>query len=126
MSFKKIIMAAANKFEVYKDGEFLRELVIVDSGHFLNNMQDMLDLLEYSGHELRPVKDSSYGQGFVDGQCNYYTREEAYKIAMESGQPLNQSYALSGNELDSSCLRHLPEHISWEQLLDRDFKGDRI
>ncbi len=125
MKFKKVILAAANKFNVYKDGVFLRELVICDAGHFLNNMQDMMDLLEDSGHVLERVKDSSYGQGFIDDVGNYYNREDAYKIAYESGQPLNQSYALSGNELDSSCLRHLPESVSWEQLLDREFKGVR-
>ena len=126
MKFKKIIMCAANKFNVYKDGVFLRELVIADSGHFLSNMQDMMDLLEDSGHVLEHVDDSSYGQGFLDGSSNYYTREEAYKIAMESGQPLNQAYAYhSSKELDSSCLRHLPLHVSWEQLLDRDYKGER-
>ena len=125
MKFKQVILAAANKFEVYKDGVFLRELVICDAGHFLNNMQDTMDLLEDSGHELKPVKDSSYGQGFIGCVGEYYTREEAYKIAYESGQPLNQSYALSGDELDSSCLRHLPEDVSWEQLLDRNYKGSR-
>ena len=125
MKFKQVILAAANKFEVHKDGAFLRELVICDAGHFLNNMQDTMDLLEDSGHELKPVKDSSYGQGFIGCVGEYYTREEAYKIAYESGQPLNQSYALSGDELDSSCLRHLPEDVSWEQLLDRNYKGSR-
>lgn len=126
MEFKKVILCAANKFNVYKDGEFLRELVIVDSGHFLNNMQDMMDLLEDSGHVLEPVEDSSYGQGFLDGVGEYYTRGEAYNIAMSSGQPLNQAYAChSTNTLDSSCLRHLPLHVSWGQLLDRDYKGER-
>lgn len=48
MEFKKVILCAANKFNVYKDGVFLRELVIADSGHFLTNMQDMMDLLEDS------------------------------------------------------------------------------
>lgn len=124
--FKKIIMCAANKFNVYKDGVFLRELVIADSGHFLNNMQDVMDLLEDSGHVLEPVKDSSRGQGFIDGAGNYYTREEAYKVAMDSGQPLNQSYAYkSSGELDSSCLRHLPLDVTWEQFLDRSYKGKR-
>lgn len=125
MKFKKVILAAANKFNVYKDGVFLRELVICDAGHFLNNMQDMMDLLEDSGHVLEPVKDSSYGQGFIGCVGEYYNREDAYKIAYESGQPLNQAYALSGNELDSSCLRHLPESVSWEQLLDRNYEGRR-
>ena len=125
MEFKKVILCAANKFNVYKDGVFLRELVICDAGHFLNNMQDMMDLLEDSGHVLEPVKDSSYGQGFIGGVGEYYNREDAYKIAYKSGQPLNQAYSLSDNELDSSCLRHLPESVTWEQLLDRDFKGIR-
>lgn len=123
--FKKVILCAANKFNVYKDGKFLRELVICDAGHFLNNMQDMMDLLEESGHVLEHFKDSSYGQGFIDDVGNYYNRGDAYKIVYESGQPMNQSYALSGNELDSSCLRHLPSNITWEQLLDRDCKGER-
>ena len=125
MKFKKVILCAANKFNVYKDGVFLREIVICDAGHFLNNMQDMMDLLEDSGHVLEPVKDSSWGQGFLGCVGEYYNREDAYKIAYESGQPLNQAYSLSDNELDSSCLRHLPVDISWEQLLDRDFKGKR-
>ncbi len=123
--FKNVILCAANKFNVYKDGVFLRELVICDAGHFLNNMQGMMDLLKDSGHVLEHVKDSSYGQGFIGCAGEYYTREEAYKIATESGQPLNQAYALSGDQLDSSCLRHLPSDITWEQLLDRDFKGER-
>ena len=125
MKFKKVILCAANKFNVYKDGVFLRKLVICDAGHFLNNMQDMMDLLEDSGHVLEPIKDSSWGQGFIDDVGEYYNREDAYKIAYESGQPLNQAYSLYDNSLDSSCLRHLPVDISWEQLLDRDFKGER-
>tara|TARA_R110002012_G_scaffold49804_4_gene128818 strand:+ start:5987 stop:6370 length:384 start_codon:yes stop_codon:yes gene_type:complete len=113
MEFKKVILCAANKFNVYKDGVFLRELVIADSGHFLTNMQDVMDLLEDSGHVLEPVKDSSWGQGFLGCVGDYYTREEAYHIAIDSGQPLNQSYAYhSSKELDSSCLRHLPLHVS--------------
>lgn len=125
MEFKKVILCAANKFNVYKDGVFLRELVIADSGHFLTNMQGMMDLLEDSGHVLEPVKDSSYGQGFLDGASNYHTRQEAYQIAIDSGQPLNQSYTYhSSKELDSPCLRYLPLHVSWEQLLDRGYKGE--
>lgn len=126
MEFKKVILCAANKFNVYKDGVFLRELVIADSGHFLNNMQNVMDLLESSGHVLAPVKDSSWGQGFLGCVGDYYTREEAYEIAMASGQPLNQVYADHfDSELDSSCLRHLPAEVSWEQLLDRAYKGER-
>lgn len=38
----------------------------------------------------------------------------------------NRAYAFeSDEELDSSCLRHLPHDVSWEQLLDCNFEGKR-
>lgn len=123
--FKNVILCAANKFDVYKDGVFIRQLVVCDAGHFLSNMQDMMDLLENAGYTLKPVNDESYGQGFINGVGTYFNRREAYNIAYESGQPMNQAYALSGNELDSSCIRHLPMSVSWESLLDRTNKGER-
>lgn len=126
MVHKKMIIAAANKFNVYKDGELVMEdYVIVDAGHYLRNMQNTLTLLRDSGHELKPVKDRTRGQGFISECGEYFDRIDALAIVKAAGQQFNPEYELSmsfveegARGLDSSCLRHFPEDVSFSDMCD--------
>ncbi len=124
MKHKKMIIAAANKYNVYKDGELVMEdYVIVDAGHFLRNMYNTLDLLKQAGYELKPVKDRSRGQGFISENGEYFDRADALDIVKASGQQFNPEYELSMGfveeglrGLDSSCIRHFPEDINFSDM----------
>lgn len=84
--FKNIIVSAANKFDVYKNEEFIKTIVVCDAFHFGTHMHDFLDLLEETGYICKPNKeDGDRGQGFIDECGKYYNRSQAYYIAKKSG-----------------------------------------
>lgn len=110
MSFRKVIMAAANRFDVFKDGELIKTITLVDSCHMGRNMQGVTELLREQGFELKAAKDyyeRDRSQGFIDDSCNYYDRKESLQIATQSGQLFNPDFILSSDRLDSSCIRHI-------------------
>jgi hypothetical protein len=107
---RKLILAAANRFDVFKDGEFLKTITLVDSCHMGRNMQGVSELLREQGFTIKAAKDyydRDRSQGFIDESCNYHDRKEAYKIAKSSGQLFNDEFTLPRNRLDSSCIRHI-------------------
>lgn len=126
MTHKKMIIAAANKYDVYKDGEVvMKDYVIVDAGHFLCNMKNTIKLLKGAGYSLTPVKDRNRGQGFISENGEYYDRVDALEIVKASGQQFNPEYELSMGfiekglrGLDSSCLRHFPEDTLFSEMCD--------
>lgn len=107
---KKMISAAANVYEVYKDGEYLNDVTLVDCCHMGRNMQSVYHTLKALGCTLKPKKElGDNGQGFIDECGGFYNRSEAFKIASKSGQPFNPEFILPTNRLDSSCIRHFPK-----------------
>lgn len=108
---KKLIMAAANKFDVFdQDGKKIKSITLVDSCHMGRNMQSVTSLLRDLGLQAKPSSDYYHrdrSQGFIDESCNYCDRSEAYKIAKSSGQLFNDKFTLPNNKLDSSCIRHI-------------------
>ena len=106
MAFVNRIVAAANKYNVTTPDGSTQELVIVDAGHFCDNMQATIKLLKSLGCTLKLVDDDDRGQGFIDESSNYHNRSEGYKIAKASGQEFNDEFTLPNDKLDSSCIRH--------------------
>lgn len=105
-------MAAANKYDVFKDGELIKTITLVDSCHMGKNMQGVTELLREQGFDVKAAKgyyERDRSQGFIDDSCNYYDRSEALNIAKSSGQLFNDEYILPNNKLDSSCIRHIAE-----------------
>jgi len=110
MSFKNLILCAANKYVVIKPSGEVETIVIPDSGHFCNNMQSITRLLRELGCNLSAdSNEEDRGQGFINQNGEYLNRSEAYKIAKSSGQPFNDEYTLPNNKLDSSCIRHFDD-----------------
>lgn len=110
MNFRNLIMAAANRFDVFKDGELIKTITLVDSCHMGRNMQGVMELLREQGFELKVARDyyeRDRSQGFIDNSCNYYDRKESLKIATQSGQLFNPDFILPSDRLDSSCIRHI-------------------
>ena len=90
-----VIVAAANKVEIWKDGEFVKDLVVVDNGHFCKNMQEIFKTLIELGCEVKyPKVCKDRGQGFIDCHGNFYNRSDAYQIAKKSGQLFNDEFTL--------------------------------
>lgn len=108
---KQIITAAANIAKCYnKDGDLVKTYTLVDCGHYCKNMQELYKLLR----DVYPkVVTTADDQGFIDNSGNYYSREDAYTIAKNSGQPFNDEFTLPNNKLDSSCIRHFNVHSEW-------------
>lgn len=102
-----VIVAAANKVEIWKDGEFVKDLVVVDNCHFGKNMREIFKTFIGLGCEVKHSKVcKDRGQGFIDCHGNFYNRSGAYQIAKKSGQLFNDEFTLGGDRLDSSCIRH--------------------
>jgi len=119
---KKMISAAANVYEVYKDGEYLNDVTLVDCCHMGRNMQSVYHTLKALGCVLKPKKElGDNGQGFIDECGGFYNRSEAFKIASTSGQPFNPEFILPTNRLDSSCIRHFPEDSRLKDWCDYNY-----
>jgi hypothetical protein len=115
---KNLILAAANRYFVTTPIGDVHEIVLVDSGHFCNNMQSVIKLLKALGCTLE--EDTSVGdraQGFIDESGRFHNRSEAYKIAKSSGQPFNSEYTLPNNKLDSSCIRHFGDYFELAEYI---------
>ena len=118
--FKKTIVAAANIMRVTSKEGVTREITLVDNCHFGRNMAEVVHMLQAFGCEVRyhlPYEDR--GQGFIDESGEYHSRGEAYEIVKASGQPFNEEYLLPDNKLDSSCIRHFSNKVSWEEYLGK-------
>jgi hypothetical protein len=110
MSFKQIILAAANIVRITSPEGITRELTLVDAMHFGKNMQAIMDAFEVMGCKVEPmVRYPDMGQGFIDNTGKYFDRTDSYHIANNSGQPMNKYYLLGEDSLDSSCIRHFPD-----------------
>ena len=118
--FKKMIVAAANKYLVYdKDGNLLNQICLVDNCHGGRNMQTTIHMLRAAGLTVKPRTDEKdRGQGFIDECGLFHNRSEAYKIAKSSGQPFNDRYTLPNNKLDSSCIRHFDEGVDLKDYME--------
>lgn len=102
-----VIVAAANKVEIWRDGEFVKDLVVVDNCHFGKNMGEIFKTFIGLGCEVKHSKVcKDRGQGFIDCHGNFYNRSGAYQIAKKSGQLFNDEFTLGEDRLDSSCIRH--------------------
>lgn len=124
---KKMISAAANVYEVYKDGEYLNDVTLVDCCHMGRNMQSVYHTLKALGCTLKPKKElGDMGQGFIDECGGFYNRSEAFKIASTSGQPFNPEFILPTNRLDSSCIRHFPEDSNLKSWCDYEGKVSTV
>lgn len=114
MSFRKIIIAAANVYDVFdQEGNYIDTITLVDCCHMGRNMQSTLCLLRQLGCTVKLSKTvGDCGQGFIDESGIFYDRSDAYEIAHNSGQPFNDEYTLPDNKLDSSCIRHFDDKYS--------------
>lgn len=111
MPTKNLVLCAANRYFVTKPNGVVEHIVIADSGHFCNNMRDIIRLLKSLGCTLEAdSSDGDRGQGFITQDGDYLSRSEAYKVATTSGQPFNPEYTLPNKKLDSSCIRHFNEN----------------
>lgn len=77
---KVIIVCAANQFE---DG-----LIIAGARHFDNVMHGNIKRV-FNTRDNRADQSSMSEQGFIDQYGRFYSREDAFKIVQENGQPFD-------------------------------------
>ncbi|PSV00698.1 hypothetical protein C9J27_06035 [Photobacterium kishitanii] len=108
-SNKRFVLCASNIFNVFDEqNEFIGSLTLNDCQHYGKSIQSIVFALINFGFTIVPDHQANEcGEGFIDNYGKYLTRSEAYTIAKLSDQPFNDTYTLSGNLLDSSCIRHI-------------------
>lgn len=105
--FHDVILAAANKFRLEKNGVFVKEITLVDNCHLGGNMLAAISAFQEVGYDVMPCHDlEDYGEGFIDCDGEYRNRSEALEIVKRAGQLFNAEYVLPESKLDSSCIRH--------------------
>jgi hypothetical protein len=74
--------------------------IILGARHWDKLMQENFNLYMESAKSKKHVQGEVWDQGFIDQWGRFYTRKEAMKAVLDSGQPFNAERNCGGQESD--------------------------